>query len=228
MTQVFKDGVPLEEISKPKQIQFRKELINSVRYAPLPENTFEIPVRDEYSVIGLVENQIVTKHIKMTHEQVMQGLQDGTVRKIAVIERHHETGYHSCAYVKGYGLRHGAVGTTVAHDSHNIIVLGDNDDDMFRAVEELKNINGGYTIVSDGKVVDSLPMQLGGLMSLCSAEEFIPRFDDFIELAYNMGVNKDIDPFITLSFIALPVIPELRLTDCGLFDVTRFSFADKE
>ncbi len=228
VTQVYKDGVPLCEIPEPVQIQFRSELLNSVRYAPLPENAFEIPVRDEYSVIGLVKNQIVTKHIKMTHEEVMQGLRDGSVRKLAVIERHHETGYHSCAYVKGYGLKHGAVGTTVAHDSHNIIVLGDNDEDMFRAVEELKRINGGYTIVCGGKVVDSLPMPLGGLMSLSGAQEFIPRFDDFIELAYSMGVDKDIDPFITLSFIALPVIPELRLTDCGLFDVIRFSFTDKE
>ena len=117
--------------------------------------------------------------------------------------------------------------TTVAHDSHNIIVIGDNDSDMFFAVEELKRINGGYTIVSDGKVVASLPLELGGLMSLKSADEFIPMLADIIEKAYQMGVDREIDPFITLSFMALPVIPEIRITDCGLFDVKKFSFIDQ-
>ena len=112
----------------------------------------------------------------------------------------------------------------MAHDSHNIIVIGDNDSDMLRAVEVLKSINGGYVIVKDGETIATLPLELGGLMSLKSADEFIPMLDDIIQKAYEMGVNKNIDPFITLSFMALPVIPEIRITDCGLFDVTKFDF----
>ena len=149
---------------------------------------------------------------------------EGTVRKIAVIERHHAKEFHACAYISGYGLKHGAIATTVAHDSHNIIVIGDNDSDMLRAVEVLKSINGGYVIIKDGEKIATLPLELGGLMSLKSADEFIPMLDNIIQKAYEMGVNKNIDPFITLSFMALPVIPEIRITDCGLFDVTKFDF----
>lgn len=221
---VFKDGISVNEISQPDQINYSIKLLNSVNPAPLPENAFEIPKKEEYSVIGIVKNQIMTKHIKMTHQQIEEGLLNGSVRKIAVIERHHSTGHFSCAYITGYGLKHGAVGTTVAHDSHNIIVLGDNDNDMYKAVEELKRIKGGYTIISDGKTEGSLPLELGGLMSMKNADEFIPMLDSIIKRAYELGVNPDIDPFITLSFTALPVIPEIRITDCGLFDSEKFVF----
>ena len=223
---VFKDGIPIDEIAQPRQVSYNSKLLNSVNPAPLPENAFEIPERKEYSVIGIVKNQIMTKHIKMTHQEVTEGMKNGSVRKIAVIERHHATGNFACAYITGYGLKHGAVGTTVAHDSHNIIVLGDNDNDMHMAVEELKRINGGYTIISDGKTEGSLPLELGGLMSMKNADEFIPMLDSIIKKAYDLGVDPDIDPFITLSFTALPVIPEIRITDCGLFDVEKFAFLD--
>ncbi len=226
---VYKDGVPIKDIRPVPSGYFAMsdaELhpLRSVRMAPLPENAFAIPEKEEYSVIELVKRQIVTIHRRMSHEAVTEGLRSGSVRKIAVIERHHATGNFACAYITGYGLHHGAVATTVAHDSHNVIVLGDNDEDMFAAVEELKRINGGYTIVSDGRVMGSLPLELGGVMSLREADEFIPRLDAIIRTAYEMGVEREIDPFITLSFAALPVIPEIRITDCGLFDVRRFSF----
>ena len=163
----------------------------------------------------------------MTHDEVMAGLKDGSVRKIAVIERHHATGCFACAYIKGYCLKHGAVATTTAHDSHNIIIIGDNDSDMFAAVKELKRINGGYVIISDGKAIGSLQLELGGLMSTKPSEVFIAELDDVIKKAYEAGVDPDIDPFITLSFMALPVIPKLRITDCGLFDVEQFCFLDE-
>ncbi len=221
---VYKDGKLISELPASEPVSFDEKLLHSVNFAPLKENAFVIPQQEEYAVIGIVKNQIITETVRMTHEQVQQGLKDGTVRKIAVIERHHATGFYACAYITGYGLRHGAIGTTVAHDSHNVIILGDNDRDMFLAAEELKRINGGYTIVCDGVAEASLPLELGGLMSLKSAEEFIPEFDRINELAYEMGVEQEIDPFITLSFLALPVIPSIRLTDCGLFDVTEFRF----
>lgn len=222
--EVYKDGIPITDLPERQPDHYSSQLMDSVHIAPLTEDTFFIPIQETYDVIGIVQHQIVTEHLRMTHQEVEAGLTDGTIRKIAVIERHHATGYHACAYVKGYGLRHGAVGTTVAHDSHNIIVVGDNDADMKAAVEELVRIKGGYTIVSDGKVVDTLPLLLGGLMSTLSADAFIPRLDAIIQKAYDSGVDKDIDPFITLSFTALPVIPSIRITDQGLFDVEQFRF----
>ena len=223
---VYKDGVPVSKISTDFSVEYEEKLLESVNFAPLNDNAFDIPQKDEYNVIGIVDNQILTEKVIMSSEEVSEGMKNGTIRKIAVVERHHATGNSATAYITGYGLKHGAVATTVAHDSHNIIIIGDNDEDMKIAIDELKRINGGYTIVKDGKVVDTLPLELGGLMSTKSADEFIPMLDKIINTAYEMGVNRNIDPFITLSFMALPVIPKIRITDCGLFDVEKFSFTE--
>ena len=223
---VYKDGVSVSELRDVERMTYRSELISSVNFATLDKNAFAIPPRDKYSVIGVIENQIITEKITMTHDEILKGLSEGTVRKIAVVERHKKTGFHACAYISNYGLEHGAIASTVAHDSHNIIIVGDNDRDMLLAAEELKRIHGGYTIVSDGVVADSLPLELAGLMSTLSAEEFIPRLDRIIKKAFSMKVNPGIDPFITLSFMALPVIPQVRITDCGLFDVEKFAFIE--
>ena len=221
---VYKDGIALSDIPEPTDIPYNKSLLKSVNIGELTEKSFRIPIQYKYSVIGIIENQIATTKLEMSHRQIEKGMADGTLRKISVIERHHSRGYIASAYISGYGLKHGAVATTVAHDSHNIIVIGDNDKDMFRAVEILKRINGGYVIIKDGEEIGVLPLELAGLMSLKSADEFIPELDGIIKKAYEMGVNPNIDPFITLSFMALPVIPEIRITDCGLFDVTKFEF----
>ena len=225
IVQVYKDGVSLEEIKPPKG-KYSDILIDNVNIAPITEEAFYIPERENYSVIGIVNKQIVTKKLTYNNEQLKEGISDGSIRKIAVIERHHKTGNCAAAYIKGYGLRHGAVASTVAHDSHNIVVVGDNDPDMYTAVIRLKSIGGGYVIVGDGKIIGELPLRLGGLMSLKKADAFIPELDAVIEKAFEMGVNREIDPFITLSFMALPVIPELRITDCGLFDVNKFGFTE--
>lgn len=225
IVQVYKDGVSLEEIKPPKG-KYSDILIDNVNIAPITEEAFYIPERENYSVIGIVNKQIVTKKLTYNNEQLKEGISDGSIRKIAVIERHHKTGNCAAAYIKGYGLRHGAVASTVAHDSHNIVVVGDNDPDMYTAVIRLKSIGGGYVIVGDGKIIGELPLRLGGLMSLKKADAFIPELDAVIEKAFEMGVNREIDPFITLSFMALPVIPELRITDCGLFDVNKFRFTE--
>ena len=126
--------------------------------------------------------------------------------------------------IEGYGLRHGAIGTTVAHDSHNMIVVGDNDADMLAAANELVRVQGGYTAVQDGTVLGTLPLPVAGLMSDQPAESFLASFQKVEAAARKMEVCEGIDPFTTLSFIALPVIPEIRLTDMGMFDVTTFSF----
>lgn len=126
----------------------------------------------------------------------------------------------------GYGLTHGAVATTVAHDSHNLIVVGDNEADMLAAVREIERVQGGYTIAADGRILGTLPLPVAGLMSNETADTLIPALDGMIALAKKQGVAEGIDPFITLSFMALPVIGEIRITDMGMFDVTKFSFIE--
>ncbi len=221
---VYKDGVPVSELGAPRKIRYRSELLSDVNCGDVEKLDFTIKKQDRYSVIGIIGGQIVTKKLEMSADELERGIRNGEIRKIAVIERHNATGFHSAAYIKGYGLSHGAIATTVAHDSHNIVMIGDNDADMKAAVSELIRIGGGYTIVCDGEVIGSLPLRLGGLMSTEPTDRFIPALDEIIRKAYDMGVSKDIDPFITLSFMALPVIPELRITDSGLFDVTSMSF----
>ena len=226
VSEVYKDGKSLSELGEVREINYDERLISPIHFAPLSQDAFVIPEKDTYSVIGIVENQIVTQKVEMSVEEIKRGLSDGSVRKIAVIERHHAAGFHAAAYITGYGLKHGAVASTVAHDSHNIVIIGDNDADMLKAADELKQIGGGYVIIEDGTTVGELPLPLGGLMSLKSAEEFIPELESVIEKAYTMGVNQNIDPFITLSFMSLPVIPEIRITDCGLFDAERFELIE--
>ena len=124
----------------------------------------------------------------------------------------------------GFGIRDGAIASSVSHDSHNISVIGDNDEDMLLAVRELERVQGGYTIVSRGKVLDTLPLPIMGLMSDAGFEQVNELLQRMTKTAHEMGVPKGVEPFVTLSFIALPVIPEIRVTPRGLFDVTVFSF----
>ena len=143
---------------------------------------------------------------------------------LAVLERHHATGNIGIGLLRGYGLAKGAAATTVAHDSHNLLVAGTNSRDMYVAAQELIRVQGGYTLVRDGEVMDTLPLPICGLMSDAPAEELIPRLDEITAKAWAMGVPRDIDAFITLSFMALPVIPKLRVTDMGVFDAENFKF----
>ena len=146
--------------------------------------------------------------------------------KIAVVERHKATGNIGLGIVKGFGIRNGAIASTVAHDSHNLIIIGDNDSDMLMAAKVLKEANGGYTVVSGGEVIGTLPLPIAGLMSDRDAFFVENKLASMIKSAKSLKVPDGIDPFVTLSFLALPVIPELRVTDRGLFDVGSFSFID--
>ena len=124
-------------------------------------------------------------------------------------------------------MKHGAVATSIAHDSHNIIVIGDNNSDMSLAVEKLISIGGGITMFRDGKELGTHRLEIAGLMTDQTLEEVTKCLDEMHETAEKeLEVSKDIDPFMTLCFMALPVIPSLKLTDCGLFDVDAFSFTD--
>ena len=119
-------------------------------------------------------------------------------------------------------ITNGAIATSVAHDSHNIIAAGDNDEDIIKAVQTIEEIQGGYALVSEGRVLGTLPLTVAGLLSQKPAKDIQKGIDELLQKAWKLGISRDIDPFITLSFMALPVIPSLRLTDLGLVDVDTF------
>ena len=149
--------------------------------------------------------------------------------KVAVVERHQGTGNVACGFLKGYGIKEGAVALSVAHDSHNIIVVGVNDEEMEFAVNSLIEQEGGIVLVKKGKVIESMPMPIAGLMSDQSGEWVDQKLTDIHEKAYEeLGICGDGEPVMTLCFMSLAVIPEIKLTDMGLFDVTTFSFIPVE
>ncbi len=147
--------------------------------------------------------------------------------KLAVVERHFATGNVGLGLVKGYGLRGGAIGISVAHDSHNLVVLGDDDEAMARVVSLLEKAGGGMAVV-DGEGEDVFALDIAGLMSSGGAEEVVSRTDALQTRARNMGVKEGYEPFMTLVFLSLAVIPELKLTDRGLFSLSKYSFVPLE
>jgi adenine deaminase len=139
--------------------------------------------------------------------------------KLVVIERHHQTGNIGISAVKGFGLTSGAIATTVSHDSHNIIAIGTNDFDIIMAIEQLRKNDGGYVIANDGKILAHLRLEIAGLMTKMKLEDLIEQLKDLHTKAGYFLKNRTFNPFLMLSFISLPVIPELKLTDIGLIDV---------
>ncbi|WP_312640358.1 adenine deaminase [Hydrogenoanaerobacterium sp.] len=198
----------------------------SVHVGVLRENSFTLRTDGEpFPVIGLIDGQILTKRIDAVLPQKDGIFMPNTeYNKIAVIERHKATGHIGVGAVKGFGIAGGAIASSVSHDCHNIIVAGDNDTDMLLAVRELMRTQGGYAIAGGGQVIASLPLPVMGLMCDTGFEQVNSTLHSMVELAHNMGVNPNIDPFITLSFTALPVIPELRLTTRGIYDVKKEQF----
>lgn len=154
---------------------------------------------------------------------------DRDIVKIAVIERHHNTGNVAVALLKDYGLKRGAIALSIAHDSHNIIVVGTNDADMAYAVERLIEQDGGIVLVHKQNVLESLPMPIAGLMSDRSGEWVDEKLTRIHRTSVDvLGVRENLEPVMQLCFMALPVIPEIKLTDMGLFDVTKFDFISIE
>jgi len=141
---------------------------------------------------------------------------------VAVFERHHATGRVGVAFISGFQMKQGAVASSIAHDSHNIVVCGVTDRDMLLAVQQVAFIGGGLAVTNNGHVVGSLPLPYGGLMSDLSVPEVAARLDDLGKVMRDAtGCSLD-DPFMTLAFMALPVIPKLKITDFGLIDVEKF------
>jgi adenine deaminase len=177
-----------------------------------------------FPVIHMLDEQIVTK---CKYENLSGGqffLPYDQYKKIAVIERHKGTKKTGVGVVTGFDISHGAIASSVSHDSHNIIVIGDNDEDMTIAVNELIRTQGGYTLVEQGNIVGTLPLPIMGLMSDIGFDTVNQILHTIISKAHEMGISKNMDPFITLSFMALPVIPEIRITTRGVYHVSEGKF----
>lgn len=202
------------------------QVFNSVR---LPEiSKYDLALRCHVSapVIKMIPHQLVTELVYRDVERDENGCfipSEGMV-KLAVIERHHATGSMAVGILEGLGIKHGAVASTVAHDSHNLVVAGDNDEDMLMAIESLRECGGGYSVVSRGVVLARLPLPIAGLMTAAPVNDVLEIQQALLDALYSLGAKRDSDPLIALSFMALPVIPAVKLTDEGLFDAVNFKF----
>lgn len=205
------------------------KVLDTVKVGRLTERSFAIRARSGLcNVIRVVPEQIITeRHILPTPVEngFVKADTERDILKLAVIERHRGTGRIGLGLVNGFGLKKGALATTVAHDSHNVIAVGTHDRDMFAAVRVLVRMGGGYAAAADGRVVARLALPIAGLMSTRPAATVIRGQKALIEKAHVWGSRLP-NPFATLSFLALPVIPELKLTDRGLIDVNRFRIID--
>jgi adenine deaminase len=177
-------------------------------------------------VIGVIPKQVVTKDLRAeptTHNGLVISDPVLDLLKIAVVERHHGSGNVGRGLVKGVGLKEGAIASSVAHDSHNIVVIGTDDQDMRAAVASIVDMGGGQVAIAGGEVRAACPLPIAGLMSDRSLEEVCGQVEALTRAAHGMGCTLP-DPFMTMSFLALPVIPSLKLTDKGLVDVGKFDF----
>jgi adenine deaminase len=226
---VLKRGRPLEEIVRSEVPEWVK---NTVRIQPVGAEQFRIPWQDgtKARVIGLVPDQIVTDSLVegptvRGGEAVADAGRD--LAKIAVLERHLATGRLGIGLVRGFGLERGALGSTVAHDAHNLVVVGTNDADMARVVERLAELGGGIVAVENGEVLAELPLPVGGLLADLPLAEVVERSAACTAAAERLGCTGA-TPFLTMSFLALSVIPSLKITDQGLVDVDRFELVPLE
>lgn len=176
-------------------------------------------------VIGVQGHSLTTleliRELPVQEEEICADPERG-IAKIAVLERHHETGNVGIGFVEGLGLTKGAIASTVAHDSHNLVVVGMSDQEMKLAIQTCVEMGGGLCLVSGNQVLGKLPLPIAGLMSNLDADSTAQNLSELHKLAGSLGVNDNIDPFMTLAFLSLPVIPELKLTDLGLVNVEKF------
>ena len=217
---VAENGSMMPDIEKPVPIICPPSM--NVHNEPVD---FSIPVNGKrIRVIDIVPNQIVTRHhvaaVPLSGGEAASDI-SRDILKIAVVERHTGSGNMGKAFVRGFGLKRGALASSVAHDSHNIIVVGTDDQDMKAAVNDVVQMGGGLAASCNGQILSRVPLTIGGLMSEESMPAVRLQLDKIIGVAQEFGTKLH-DPFMTLSFLALPVIPELKITDKGLVDVTQF------
>ena len=205
------------------------ETRNSVNVRWITPDDFVIPAgTGKVKALEVIPNQLITKsvvsEIKIKDGNAVSNIDNDTL-KICVIERHRATGNIGKGFVKGFNLKCGAIASTVAHDSHNMIVIGANDDDMYTAAVALIKCQGGKVVVRDGEIISSLPLPIAGLMSDRDFDFVISKCHELNQAAHSIGCTLE-DPFMTMGFLSLPVIPELKITDKGVFDTNKLDFID--
>ncbi len=203
------------------------ELRGSVNIKPLKKKDFQIKIpknKNKIKVINVIPKQLITKlSIEEVKNENGYAVSDTTndILKIAVIERHKATGNIGLGFVKGFGLKSGAIASTIAHDSHNMIIIGTNDEDMYYAANQLVKSQGGKIIVENGKILSQLELPIAGLISNKPAEEVMAKLQELEQTAADIGCKIN-DPFMSMAFLSLSVIPEIKITDKGLIDVSKF------
>ena len=225
---VAQDGKLAVEIPENDAIATR----NSVNVRWITMDDFKIPTEGEglkqVRALEVIPHQLITKSV-MSDVKVVDGNAvsnvDTDTLKICVIERHRATGNIGKGFVKGFNLKCGAIASTVAHDSHNMIVIGTNDFDMYTAAVALIKCQGGKVVVKDGEIISQLPLPIAGLMSDKEFDFVVEKCDELNKAAHSIGCKLE-DPFMTMGFLSLPVIPELKITDKGVFDTNKFDFVD--
>lgn len=223
---VYKKG---ELVSEKGKVLWQDAVMPHIRSTMDPGeftvDDFKIPANgNNIRVIDIVPGQIVTGEY-ITSPRVEEGYAVSDLKrdilKIIVIERHRATGNMGKAFVRGFGLQKGAIASTIAHDAHNIVIVGTNDDDMYFALERVKMLKGGLVLVNHGKVEKELPLPIAGILSDLPLSEVVKRQKELNKAAQQLGC-KHPDPFMILSFLSLSPIPKLKITDKGLIDAERF------
>ena len=203
-----------------------KRVYYSFNMNNVKDTDFEIKAKEKKQrVIEIIPGGVLTKESIfdiIENNNAPYGVDtDRDIVKIAVVERHHATGHIGIGFIKGYGIKQGAIASSIGHDSHNIIVVGTNDKDMAMAVNCVKNNNGGIAVVCDNVLLGDLKLEVAGLMTENDEHYVINNIEKLKDIAYfDLGVRRDIDPFMTLAFMQLPVIPELKIIPKGLVKVS--------
>jgi len=224
-TLVAKDGKMVKEFGAQEEPRLRR----SVNIHWLEPDDFQVRARsDHMNVIGMIEGQIVTERL-IEETRIVDGLAvpdvDRDIAKVAVIERHNASKPRAIGFVRGTGIKEGAMVSSIAHDSHNIVVVATNDHDLIEAAVQIVRMQGGIAVVRDGDVLASLPLPIAGLMSDRPIEEVSEKIKELKEAASVVGSDLE-EPFMAMAFLSLPVIPHLKITDLGLVDVDKFRLID--
>ncbi|MFA1818810.1 adenine deaminase [Virgibacillus oceani] len=230
ITETYVNGM---SVAKTGEVTYEQEhsvlipdrLMNSIHIKNVTEKDLKIKLSESKSanVISIIPNSITTKLNVMAADVIngyFQSSAEKDMLKLAVVERHKATGNIGMGIIHGLGLQSGAIASTIAHDSHNIIAAGENDEDLLMAIRYVKDINGGVVVVKDGEILAALALPIAGLISDEPYRKVKNKLEALNVALEAIGFQEEFNPFITLSFMALPVIPEVKLTAKGLFDIT--------
>lgn len=222
---VGQEGKCTYELNKTDELKSPIILSTGLKVREITIKDLKLKLDGDYlQVIKIIPDQLLTEKMVIPKEKYTTGQYD--IAKLVVIERHKATGNIGLGLVTGFNLKGGAIVSTVAHDSHNIVAIGDNDEDIVKAVKTVVELNGGLAVVKDGRVLASLSLPVGGLMSEEPLERVVEKVEQLEKAAQELNIPKELSPFMTLSFLSLPVIPHLRVTDKGLVDVDEFKIVE--